>query len=241
MTMKLEKNNPQEKLGYKNHELLRFHIAEKIDELNNTIKANDTPNFDEITGDILASLIDILVVILFSDDSQNISCKIILIVVCVVLFIVISKGYSYISKRLKSYRVRKKKMMNETDSIGTEKTMRHFDNVAFDYLLLCHDYINKYEHEEDKNIKDFYYHEVIYYCQNSVDRFSPIYMRKDLYIGKISDSKIEIHRVDNFISILKDIGIFIKNNLEYYKNDNGFYANVCSLVDEINGYNKLGN
>ena len=239
--MKLDKNSPQEKLGYKNHELLKFHIIEKIDELSNAIKTSGTPNFDEITGDIFASLIDILVVMLFSDGTQNTCCKIMLLFVCIILFIVMSKGYSYFSKKIKKYRVRKKKMLNKTNDIEIEKTMRHFDNIAFDYLLLCHDYISKYEYEEDNNIKDFYFHEIVYYCQNSVDRFSPIYMRRDLYIGKISDSKIEKHRVDNFVSILKDIGEFIKDNLKYYKNDIDFHTNVCSLVDEINGYNKLGN
>lgn len=232
----------EERLGYKNSELLRFHITEKIDELNETVERNGNYTFGEISGDIFASLIDLLIVMLFGETEQGISGRNILILfICIIIFLPIQKGHIWVKRKYAERKKRKHKLLNDFGGEETPKVIRQFDNVAFDYLLLCHDYINKFIAENDKNIKEFYIHEIVYYCQNSIDRFSPIYTRQDLYVCncKGENSKIETYRVNNFISIIKDIGGFINENKEEYKKDEEFFKCMTSIADEINSYEAI--
>lgn len=232
----------EERLGYKNSELLRFHITEKIEELNETVERNGNNNFGELSGDIFASLIDLLIVLLFGQTNEGLSCRnICVLIICILIFVPLQKGHVFIKKKMLDHKERAYKKLNNVGSEEIQKVIRQFDNVAFDYLLLCHDYINKYEKEKDDNIREFYIHEVVYYCKNSIDRFSPIYTRPDLYVTREKNytCKIEKYRVNNFISIIKDIASFIDSNKKIYKVDEEFYIYMESMVDEIKSYKKF--
>ena len=87
----------EERLGYKNSELLRFHITEKIEELNETVERNGNNNFGELSGDIFASLIDLLVVLLFGQSNEGLSCRnICVLLICILIFIPFIVGFTFV-------------------------------------------------------------------------------------------------------------------------------------------------
>ena len=134
--------------GHKNLELFRYYLNRDLQKIDSSIQDNR----GELKGYFIASLVDILVVFLFSENwidfgkkwtDEEILIKLITIVVLIVLFI----GVSWISNKILQYWHLKRKESGREEYIVDEAKQRMidgFDNIACDGLLICESYMERY-------------------------------------------------------------------------------------------------
>ncbi len=209
--------------GHKNAELLRHYIIREMKKMNKKISSDS----DQLLGCFVASLVDVLIVLIYDDMLKQLSlcCRLICIVVLLILFWVSSQIIvCVVKKRRINY------ILLENKKYDIENIKRHideFDNIACDGLLICKYYIKKYkeEGEEEGKMQEFYLYEIVHHLKKSVNIFNIIYDDKKLYIrSKVNDEdyKIDIYRIENFVKITKEVYSFLEKEINKhteYKDD----------------------
>lgn len=136
-----------EQIGHKNLKLLRFYLSKDIREIDKKIQKDES----ELLGCIIASLVDIFVVLLFDDALDRliskcsnsvlffILCKIVCVILLLGLFILIRK----IFLRIQACRMRKQRESGRAQNLPEtqQEIIDSFDNIACDGLLICQNYI----------------------------------------------------------------------------------------------------
>lgn len=207
-----------EQIGHKNLELLRFYLSKDIREIDKKIQKDES----ELLGCIIASLVDIFVVIFFDDaldcmissytDSIlfSIICKVLCIVLLLVLFAAVRKCFLAIQ----SWNMRKQRESGRTQSLPEVQleTIDSFDNIACDGLLICQHYIKKYKEEETKYVKLFYFYEIIHHLRKAEEIYDVIDGDSSTYISP-SPKTLDPYRVNNFIDFANEIFSFIQETV----------------------------
>lgn len=120
--------------GHKNLELFRYYLNRDLQRIDNSIQ----DNHGELKGYFVASLVDILIVFLFSEDlrTREIQVKIFIIAALIALFMILA---SIINKIAKWYYVRQIESGRKeyvVDEAKQEKIDK-FDNIACDAIGAC--------------------------------------------------------------------------------------------------------
>lgn len=218
-----------EQSGHKNLELLRFYLSKDINKIDKKIQAN---NSDTI-GYFIASLVDILIVLVFDDYLKCVSLwkKILCILGLVALFILVSKVAIFFSKCIRNRSKESGKELYVDESI--QEVIDNFDNIACDGLLICENYIQKYNQANKPHVKDFYLYEIIHYLKKMSDIFRIIYSRKDLYISSLNKELIDVYRVNNFILFSQEINCFLQDNISMPSGMHDLDKDLTNLNEEI--------
>lgn len=224
-----------EQIGHKNLELLRFYVTKDIKQIDEKLQENES----DLLGYFLGSLIDILIVLLF-DDGFNImislytSCiflqmvfKILLIFLLIILFILVS----WITKKVKNFKLKKLRVSGKSAYViksEHQDMIDDFDNVACDGLLICKNYMYRYDKVNEMYLKEFYLYEIIHHLCKSSDIFNEIYDHQTLYISDSNNQLLDSYRINNFI-------VFARNIVEFLESEYGkSFSNKELEKDMIN-------
>lgn len=219
--------------GHKNLELFRYYLNRDLQKIDSSIQDNR----GELKGYFIASLVDILVVFLFSENwidfgkkwiDEEILIKLITIVVLIVLFI----GISWISNKILQYWHLKRKESGREEYIVDEakqRTIDGFDNIACDGLLICESYMERYGLTEKPYVKEFYFYEIIHHLTKSTDLFEEIYGHIDLYVSSKKIELIDTYRVNNYIDFTKKINDFLRSEMKEFTKDDEVKRDIDNL------------
>lgn len=219
--------------GHKNLELFRYYLNRDLQKIDSSIQDNR----GELKGYFIASLVDILVVFLFSENwidfgkkwiDEEILIKLITIVVLIVLFI----GVSWISNKILQYWHLKRKESGREEYIVDEAKQRMidgFDNIACDGLLICESYMERYGLTEKPYVKEFYFYEIIHHLTKSTDLFEEIYGHIDLYVSSKEIELIDTYRVNNYIDFTKKINDFLRSEMKEFTKDDEVKRDIDNL------------
>lgn len=219
--------------GHKNLELFRYYLNRDLQKIDSSIQDNR----GELKGYFIASLVDILVVFLFSENwidfskkwiDEEILIKLITIVVLIVLFI----GVSWISNKILQYWHLKRKESGREEYIVDEAKQRMidgFDNIACDGLLICESYMERYGLTEKPYVKEFYFYEIIHHLTKSTDLFEEIYGHIDLYVSSKEIELIDTYRVNNYMDFAKKINDFLRSEMKEFTKDNEVKRDIDNL------------
>lgn len=194
-------------IDHKNIELLRYYITRDIKRIE-TIVSNEN---SELSGYFIASLVDALIVALFSDYLLKLSIlwKIVVVVVLIIAFIGVSVFANWAKARYK--RGRRASGRDDEKVEEVLKIVDEFDNIASDGLLLCSYYKDKYSAEKDSKRKTFYLYEMFHYLEKSFTVYRKIHQNYSMYVDTKKDYLISSYRVSNYLEIAQDLLNFIKN------------------------------
>lgn len=204
-----------EQIGHKNLELLRFYLSKDIRQIDKKLQKDES----ELLGCIIASLVDIFVVVFFDDLLDSvisaytdsvlflILCKVLCIILLLVLFAVVRKGFLAVQ----NWRMRKQRESGRSQSLPETQleTIDAFDNIACDGLLICQHYIKKFKEEEADYIKRFYFYEIIHHLRKAEKIYDVINGNRTAYISS-SPKTLDPYRVNNFIDFANEIFNFIE-------------------------------
>lgn len=219
--------------GHKNLELFRYYLNRDLQKIDSSIQDNR----GELKGNFIASLVDILVVFLFSENwidfgkkwiDEEILIKLITIVVLIVLFI----GVSWISNKILQYWHLKRKESGREEYIVDEAKQRMidgFDNIACDGLLICESYMERYGLTEKPYVKEFFFYEIIHHLTKSTDLFEEIYGHIDLYVSSKEIELIDTYRVNNYIDFTKKINDFLRSEMKEFTKDDEVKRDIDNL------------
>lgn len=197
--------------SHKNLELFRYYLNRDLARIDQNIQSNK----NELLGYLIASLVDMLVVVLFSDllSGRNVVCKLSAILVLIVLFVAVSKVANYV-RNMAEVRRRESGREEYLHDPSRQAKIDDFDNIACDALLICEDYMQRYQATEKAYIRDFYLFEIIHHLTKSVDVFNEINNHPDLYISSTEKELIDSYRVDNYVEFAKAINVFLTKETE---------------------------
>lgn len=230
--------NEMNKVEYKNIELLRYYLTEQLVEINDKL----TGNSDELVGYFIASVVDVLIVMIFNDELKILSFgnKVLVAIGLLILVWVVANFFKKIRYRKKESFVTSGKIRYSANNI--QRNIDKFDNIACDGILMCLDYMEMYEMLRKKQykcknqnkIKDelmiFYFYEVLHHLKKAkkiYDQIAQSELYRELYVkGEKKDKSnkgLEIERIDNYRIInfekMSDYIIdFLKEELKNNKN-----------------------
>lgn len=224
-----------EQIGHKNIELLRFYVSKDINKIDKKIQSNDS----QMKGYFLASLIDVLIVIIFDKymESSPIWEKLLWIVGLIVLFLILSKLVAFFSKWKNDRKKEAGRDKYLPDNILQK--IDDFDNIACDGLLICENYIKKYKEESEQYIKDFYLYEIIHHLSKITDIFRQIYSEPTVYISDSNKELLDSYRINNFIVFAKAINSFLHTELGNLTGNTALSDDLKNLGDTISDWDLM--
>lgn len=200
-----------EQIGHKNLELFRFYVSKDIKRIDKKMEENES----NILGYFLGSLIDLLIVIFFDQGVNEllkskcsvtqIACKVVGIVGLLFLFLFIS----WSTKKIHLYFLYRNKESGRSEYVMKEEqqiTIDEFDNIACDGLLICENYIKRYNETVEQHVRNFYLYEIIHHMDKAGAIFNDIYCHRTLYISSENDELLDSYRVNNFIIFAQNKG-----------------------------------
>lgn len=206
-----------EQIGHKNLELLRFYVTKDIKKIDEKLEENES----DLLGYFLGSLVDVLIVLLFDDGFASIissytSCiflqfflKVLIIFLLIALFVFVS----WITKKIKKGKLKKLRVSGKSAYViksEQQDMIDDFDNVACDGLLICRNYMFRFNEVNEMYLKEFYLYEIIHHLCKSFDIFNEIYEHQSLYICNSNNQLLDTYRVNNFIIFARNIVDFLE-------------------------------
>lgn len=192
--------------GHKNLELFRYYLNRDLTRIEQNIQNSS----NELLGYFIASLADMSVVVLFSDllSGKGVWVKLFAVFALIVLFVLVSKASSAVANWIS---IRRKESGREEYMItaARQAIIDGFDNTACDALLICEEYMQRYQVAEKEHIKNFYLYEIIHHLTKSVDLFNEIDSHRDWYISSKDSDLIDSYRINNYIDFAKAINQFL--------------------------------
>lgn len=242
-----------EPLGHKDIELLRFYLGKDIRRIDDKIEKNEF----NLVSYFVASLVDILVVVLFEDLGKELieqyfkesKCIVQIMVrlggifLLIALFVLIT----FAVKKILTMRHNRLSLSGEleytVDSYKQEK-IDDFDNIACDGLLICQKNIQRFLQEGTEDyIKEFYYYEVMHNLEKARTKFSEIYENNDLYVAKkenhYNPELIDTYRVNNFIDFSSHILNFLKDHKSEIKENQDLISDLENLESKMSLWKKI--
>lgn len=238
--------NDFEQIGHKNLELLRFYISKDIRRIDTKIQKKDS----DLLGYFLGSLVDILTVILFDDffssfADENVCSafwQTVLKILCILLLIGVFLLVSEASKKFHEWIVKKRDVSGKSAYLEDEKRQEmidNFDNIACDGLLICQNYILRYNHVCERYIKDFYLYEIIHHLSKAAEIFNTIYSNQNLYISAKNSQLLDSYRVNNFIVFSQKIMEFLTKEIPQNSGDKELDDAMTNLSTLVNGWSSI--
>lgn len=216
--------------SHKNLELFRYYLNRDLQKIDSSIQ----DNHGELLGYFIASLVDVLIVSLFSDDLARTESllKIVCIAGLIVLFFIIS---FVVNKIARFRRVRRKESGREEYVVdeARQEMIDGFDNIACDGLLICESYMGKYSLADKPYVRDFYFFEIIHHLTKSTDLFGEIYSHRNLYVSSKKAELIDTYRVNNYIDFARKIIEFLNKEIDEYSADTEVKKDIENLNIEI--------
>lgn len=241
-----------ELLGHKNIELLRFYIGKDISKIDKKIQDSES----SLLGYFIASLVDILIVLLFDQGMEEfletltdktlwiVLAKIACVFVLLVLFFLVLCVVKWVCNRIniksttsgkKAYKVKYEQQIK----------IDNFDNIACDGLLICQHYIQRYRQTDDGEgyVKQFYLFEIIHHLEKARVIFTEIYTNRNLYIAaKDNDFNPEListYRINNFIIFAKQILGFLTQEIPVDSGNEDLNRDMKNLKSKIQKWELL--
>lgn len=197
--------------SHKNLELLRYYLNRDLTRIDQNIQNSS----NELLGYFIASLVDMSVVVLFSDllSGKGVCFKLLAVFTLIVLFVIVSKVSNKVANWIST---RRKESGREEYLMDAAKQaiIDGFDNIACDALLICEEYMQRYVAAEKEHIKNFYLYEIIHHLTKSVDLFNEIDSHHDWYISSQDSELIDSYRVNNYIDYAKAINQFLCDKIQ---------------------------
>ncbi|GEM_PF-5283894 len=242
--------NSFNQIEHKSLELLRFYLNKDIQNIDRKITSNN----DGILGYFIASLVDILIVVVFDDVVKGflkanfvgntaaqalIRCA--LIAALIVIFLLVSWLVKTIRAALRQRDIIEGRSLYEEDD-NSQRLIDRFDNVACDGLIACEDFRQRYVEETNQNIRKFYLFEIVHYLKKADDIFSLIYHNREQCIAMSekdnADQLIASYRANNFIDFSKEILDFLEAETKSIS-DASLQMDMANLSNDVNGWERI--
>lgn len=219
--------------SHKDLELLRYYLNRDLSRIDRNIQSNKI----ELLGYFVASLVDMSVVVLFSEllNGKSAWYKLLAVIILIVLFIAVSKTANYIATWISNRRKESGREEYYLDD-ARQAIIDEFDNIACDALLICENDMQRYEETDIEYIKNFYLYEIIHHLTKSVDLFNEIYSHRDLYISSKNSELIDSYRVNNYIEFAKGINEFLRDAFKSQKIGNELETDLDNLNESISSW-----
>ena len=114
-----------------------------------------------------------------------------------------------------------------------------FDNIACDGLLICQNYIRRYEHEKQDYVQEFFLYEVIHYLRKASEIFDEIYCKQDLYVSSKNNQLLDSYRINNFIEFAQNIMKFLSDHISNMSQNEELDKDMTNLSQVVNKWEKI--
>lgn len=226
-------NNDLDQNNQKNLELFRYYLNRDLSRIDSNIHNNT----NELLGYFIASLVDMLVVVLFGEllNGKSVIIKLLSVFALIVLFILVSKTANRVATLFGTLKKESGKEEYVVDS-ARQEIIDGFDNIACDALLICENYIQRYQTAEKEYIKTFYLYEIIHHLSKSVDLYNEIRAHTDWYVSSQHSELIDSYRINNFIDFAKAINHFLTDTIPRPITDSELKKDLDNLNESINDW-----
>lgn len=235
-----------EQIGYKNLELLRFYVSKDIKRIDSKMQDSSS----DFIGYIVGILVDVLIALLFDNSidqimEQYIPCfglqiliKVLILFLLICLFILLS----WAIRKICLWHQKKNDVSGRSSYISDKKRLElidDFDNIACDGLLICQNYMQRYESVKQDYIKDFYLYEIIHHLCKAADIFDEIYHNQELYISGTDNQLLDSYRVNNFIDFSNQIINFLLIRIPNNSGNKDLDKDMDNLQQLIGGWKEF--
>lgn len=156
----------------------------------------------------------------------------------IVLFILVSKTANRVAALIVTLKKESGKEEYVVDS-ARQEIIDGFDNIACDALLICENYIQRYQTAEKDYIKTFYLYEIIHHLSKSVDLFNEIKAHTDWYVSSQHSELIDSYRINNFIDFAQAINLFLTKTISRPITDSELEKDLDNLNESISHWKHI--
>ncbi len=230
--------------SYKNVERLRYRLHLDLKEIKRSLNKDSTEWFEKMAAQIPSAIISAIcasaitntsfeivfqvLVCFFQSFLNDILANIISWVVAIVsfliiyiLFFIIVRCFVAIFKRICNAH-----KIHEQERIDFQK---EFDNIACDSVIVAFEYKNEYEQEDNIDLKEFYYFEVLHYLETACNVTMDLCKNKSYIRSSDAVGGVEQYRIYNIISLFNNLLLFLENEKEIYDVD----VRIAEKIDDI--------
>lgn len=244
--------------SFKNTELFRYYISKSVTENIDRVIEQNNSQYSMIAGSIFSGSFSILGTIVsmvystyeivFSKSIKNdemyvydLFGEIVLyVVIFCILFIIglyLYKLLSYIKRLLINVYGREKRLSQDE----IKKIKNDFDHIVCDNILISYEFKEQYNNPKSRELKIYYFYEMIYYLQDAVLKTKKIFMNAEDCINTPNISgNIELYRILNILEMMKIISKYAEEEQEYIDIEERYMPmlknqirNISSNIDSL--------
>lgn len=214
--------------SFKNFERLRYRISTDIKKIVIDSKSNSECMKDEISTTVFSTVFSaFLTEIAFNSnkDTFNGFEVIALIILFIIVYIFSFNLYKLFFRRIAVF-IRDRRIHTIDKDMDTMiQIQKDFDNIACDSILVAKDYKLEYKRlendESNKNLKIFYYYEIMHYLATACEKTTDLVKNKEKCIRTLSESEgVDVFRVINIINIMQELDKFLDDNIGLLNGNN---------------------
>lgn len=214
--------------SFKNFERLRYRLSNDMREIASCTSGNADDVKGQISNTIFATIFSAFITEIALKDNgneYNICMLVFQIFIFCIVYIVSYIAYNYLYNIISS--ARKKRKVNKLDTSTTKmiQIQKDFDNIACDSILVAKSYIDAFNslsnNASTQSLKTFYFYEVMHYLDTASEKTKELVEFKNECIRTLQTaSGVDIYRVVNLKNIMREINMFLNNELNNICNGN---------------------
>lgn len=213
--------------SFKNSERLRYRISNDIRELVFETKGSNDATREMLSNTIFATVFSAMITeVAFGSHEIGADWKSVLYLIFIFILFYVAIYFSYKAIRRKIHLFMEPRKIHSLDEGITHaiKTMKDFDNIACDSVLVAKDFKAQFEKlqcsgmnpnlQEYKDIKAFYLFEIMHYLGVASDKTKALVESSNLCIRTMNHAEgVDIFRAINILNIMNELDTFLDENL----------------------------
>lgn len=205
---------------FKSLELFRHQVASRVDKSIKRYADKSKTNADIIGGTVTSAFISLLVVYLGHGyvNQNNPWMAVLLLVFSLIVYIVAYFAYKGILKIVRNIYYNTKRHKDAMDQDAIKELIDNFDHIACDNNLVAKGFMSAFDNlggNDDQDIKEFYYYEVLYYTEVAASITQEIVDQEDHCINTLDYKKhVDLHRIINQLDLIEKACTFLNDNID---------------------------
>jgi hypothetical protein len=145
------------------------------------------------------------------------------ILIYCILYFVIRKTYSFVFEKIRDYKYKKQCHYSDLSPNKIKELIDDFDNITFDHLIICYEFIDEMRTEASKELVTYYFHETIYYLRTAINK------TKELTYEERRNKCLNVYRNTQGVDVFRLVNAQ-KIMLELYKKIEDIYYEKSSIL-----------
>lgn len=200
-------------------ELTRHHIYNKFKKIYDQNNKSEENGFNKLSEVAFSSALSLFLTYLgkvyfVPENCNSLPIKNIILLfssaifIYCVLFFFIRKIYSFAYKKVSDYKYKKSCNYPDLSPNKIKELIDDFDNITFDHLMICCEFIDEMSSESSKELITYYFYETIYYLKTAVNKTKELTYgeRREKCLNIFKNTKgVDVFRLVNAQKIMCEI------------------------------------